>query len=139
MFIFSILLIAANILLTDEGQVKLCDFGVAGQISLGSLKRNTFVGTPYWMAPEVIRRSYYDFKADIWSLGITVYEMATGNPPFNEKDPVHALFLITKSPPAKLEGRYSNALKEFVTLCLHDDPCERPSAEDLLQQDSFVL
>ena len=75
------------------------------------------------MAPEVIRHSPYDYKADIWSLGITIYELATGNPPLSEKDPIQALFLISKSPPAKLEGsQYSKALKEFVSLCLHDNP-----------------
>jgi serine/threonine protein kinase len=104
--------------------VKLCDFGVAGQISLSSAKRNTFVGTPYWMAPEVIQHSNYDFKADIWSLGITIYEMAVGDPPYANKDPLQALFIISKTPPVKLEGKYSSELKEFIGLCLHDDPNE---------------
>ncbi|KAG0269661.1 hypothetical protein BGZ95_001970 [Linnemannia exigua] len=125
---------AANILLTDEGRVQLCDFGVAGQVTMNSLKRNSFVGTPYWMAPEVIREGQtYDFKADIWSLGITIYEIATGNPPFADKDPMRAVTLIPKSRPAQLEGDWSLSMKEFVALCLHEEPNERPSAEDLLK------
>ncbi|KAG0380538.1 hypothetical protein BGX24_007568 [Mortierella sp. AD032] len=125
---------AANILLTDEGRVQLCDFGVAGQVTMNSLKRNSFVGTPYWMAPEVIREGQtYDFKADIWSLGITIYEIATGNPPFADKDPMRAVTLIPKSRPAQLEGDWSPSMKEFVALCLHEEPNERPSAEDLLK------
>ncbi|GJJ78072.1 hypothetical protein EMPS_10431 [Entomortierella parvispora] len=125
---------AANILLTDEGRVQLCDFGVAGQVTMNSLKRNSFVGTPYWMAPEVIKEGQtYDFKADIWSLGITIYEIATGNPPFADQDPMRAVSLIPKSRPAQLEGDWSPAMKEFVALCLHEEPNERPSAEDLLK------
>ncbi|KAF9128963.1 hypothetical protein BGX30_014137 [Mortierella sp. GBA39] len=125
---------AANILLTDEGRVQLCDFGVAGQVTMNSLKRNSFVGTPYWMAPEVIREGQtYDFKADIWSFGITIYEIATGNPPFADQDPMRAVTLIPKSRPAQLEGDWSPAMKEFVALCLHEEPNERPSAEDLLK------
>ncbi|KAG0034219.1 hypothetical protein BGZ81_005758 [Podila clonocystis] len=125
---------AANILLTDEGRVQLCDFGVAGQVTMNSLKRNSFVGTPYWMAPEVIKEGQtYDYKADIWSFGITIYEIATGNPPFADQDPMRAVTLIPKSRPAQLEGDWSPAMKEFVALCLHEEPNERPSAEDLLK------
>ncbi|ORZ01815.1 Pkinase-domain-containing protein [Lobosporangium transversale] len=124
---------AANILLTDEGRVQLCDFGVAGQVTMNSLKRNSFVGTPYWMAPEVIKGQTYDYKADIWSLGITIYEIATGNPPFADQDPMRAMSLIPKTRPAQLEGDWSPAMKEFVALCLHEDPIQRPSAEDLLK------
>ena len=124
---------AANVLLTDDGSVKLCDFGVAGEVTRNNLKRNTFTGTPYWMAPEVIRRSKYDFKADIWSLGVTVFEMATGNPPLADKEPLRAVFLIPRNPPARLPEEYSKPLKEFVALTLNDDPVARPSADDLLK------
>eukprot|EP00158_Paraphelidium_tribonemae_P005016 Partr_v1_DN27111_c0_g1_i3_m15932 putative serine threonine kinase len=113
---------AANILLTEDGAVKLCDFGVAGQVSVNHLKRNSFVGTPYWMAPEVIRRSTYDFKADIWSLGITVYEMVAGNPPYSDQEPLRAIFMIPRNPPARLPETCSKALREFVALSLNDDP-----------------
>ncbi|KAI8059224.1 Pkinase-domain-containing protein [Gongronella butleri] len=124
---------AANILLTSEGNVQLCDFGVAGQTTISHLKRHTFVGTPYWMAPEVIREgSSYDYKADIWSLGITVYEMVMGNPPFAHVDPMRAVILIPKSKPAKLDAaQFSAAIREFVDLCLCEDPKERWSADDL--------
>lgn len=123
----------ANILLTSEGKTKLCDFGVAGQITMTSLRRHSFVGTPYWMAPEIIKRSRYDFKADIWSLGITIIEMATGNPPFADQDPRTAIFLIPRARPPKLEGKFSMAIKEFIALCLKEEPEERPGAEELLQ------
>lgn len=98
------------------------------------MRRHSFVGTPYWMAPEVVRRSSYDFKADIWSLGITVYEMATGSPPYADHEPVKAIFLIPRNPPAQLEGsEFSKPLQEFVSLCLNDVPEERPNADDLLK------
>jgi serine/threonine-protein kinase 24/25/MST4 len=113
---------AANILLTEDGSVKLCDFGVAGQLSQSILRRNSFVGTPYWISPEIIKRSQYDYKTDIWSLGITVIELATGNPPFSNYDPRQAILLIANSKPARLDGNFSVALKEFVALCLQEDP-----------------
>merc|ERR1712136_545829 len=125
---------AGNILLNLEGQAKLADFGVAGQLTDTMAKRNTVIGTPYWMAPEVIQEIGYDCAADIWSLGITALEMAEGKPPYGDIHPMRAIFMIpTKPPPSFREpDQWSTDFIEFVNRCLVKNPDDRATATELL-------
>lgn len=130
---------AGNILLNHRGESKIADFGVAGQLSDAVSKRVTVIGTPYWMAPEVIQGDGYGVNADIWSLGITCIEMAQGHPPFNNIPPIRAIFMIPSRPPPKLDNqdKYSYEFRAFIARCLTKNPSNRPSAKDLLD-DPFI-
>ncbi|KAJ3147955.1 Serine/threonine-protein kinase 25 [Geranomyces variabilis] len=123
---------AANVLVTDSGHVKLADFGVSAQVTATITKKNTFVGTPYWMAPEVILRSAYNAKADIWSLGITAWELATCLPPHANIHPMRVLFIIPQQPPPVLPDSFSSEFRDFMAQCLAKRPSQRPTASDLL-------
>ncbi|KAG7464599.1 hypothetical protein MATL_G00167270 [Megalops atlanticus] len=128
-----------NVLLTENAEVKLVDFGVSAQLDRTVGRRNTFIGTPYWMAPEVIAcdenpDSTYDYRSDIWSLGITAIEMAEGAPPLCDMHPMRALFLIPRNPPPKLKSKkWSKKFIDFIEGCLIKTYPSRPSTEQLLK------
>ncbi|XP_015206857.1 mitogen-activated protein kinase kinase kinase kinase 4 isoform X6 [Lepisosteus oculatus] len=132
-----------NVLLTENAEVKLVDFGVSAQLDKTIGRRNTFIGTPYWMAPEVIAcdenpDSTYDYRSDLWSLGITALEMAEGAPPLCDMHPMRALFLIPRNPPPKLKSKkWTKKFSTFIESCLVKNYQHRPSTETLLRH-SFV-
>jgi len=126
---------AGNILLTNEGNAKLADFGVSAQVSTLKSKRDTLIGTPYWMAPEVIKETKYDEKCDIWSLGITMIEMAEGVPPLDHIHPMRAIFQIPKrdAPKFQEQSKWSEDMNDFLAKCLVKDPTQRASSAELLE------
>uniref|UniRef100_A0A672KSK0 non-specific serine/threonine protein kinase n=1 Tax=Sinocyclocheilus grahami TaxID=75366 RepID=A0A672KSK0_SINGR len=128
-----------NVLLTENAEVKLVDFGVSAQLDRTVGRRNTFIGTPYWMAPEVIAcdenpDATYDFKSDLWSLGITAIEMAEGAPPLCDMHPMRALFLIPRNPAPRLKSKkWSKKFQSFIESCLLKNHNQRPSTEQLMK------
>ncbi|XP_034845290.1 misshapen-like kinase 1 isoform X15 [Mirounga leonina] len=128
-----------NVLLTENAEVKLVDFGVSAQLDRTVGRRNTFIGTPYWMAPEVIAcdenpDATYDYRSDIWSLGITAIEMAEGAPPLCDMHPMRALFLIPRNPPPRLKSKkWSKKFTDFIDTCLIKTYLSRPPTEQLLK------
>uniref|UniRef100_A0A673KNF0 Serine/threonine-protein kinase 3 n=1 Tax=Sinocyclocheilus rhinocerous TaxID=307959 RepID=A0A673KNF0_9TELE len=131
---------AGNILLNTEGHAKLADFGVAGQLTDTMAKRNTVIGTPFWMAPEVIQEIGYNCVADIWSLGITSIEMAEGKPPYADIHPMRAIFMIPTNPPPTFRKPelWSDEFTDFVKKCLVKNPEQRATATQLLQH-PFII
>ncbi|XP_026324272.1 serine/threonine-protein kinase mig-15 isoform X8 [Hyposmocoma kahamanoa] len=128
-----------NVLLTDNAEVKLVDFGVSAQLDRTIGRRNTFIGTPYWMAPEVIAcdenpDATYDNRSDLWSLGITALEMAESQPPLCDLHPMRALFLIPRNPPPRLKSKkWAKKFHGFIETVLVKDYHQRPYTEQLLK------
>lgn len=130
---------AGNVLVTTGGGVKLADFGVSAKNKYTLQKHDTFIGTPYWMAPEVVmcetfKDNPYDYKVDIWSLGITLIECAEMEPPHHELSPMRVVLKIQRGDPPKLTKptAYSADFNSFLAKCLIKDPSHRPTAQDLL-------
>jgi len=131
---------SGNILLNHEGDCKLADFGVSAELTTTMAKRKTVIGTPYWMAPEVLQSTEYNGKADIWSLAITAIELAVGEPPHSNVHPMRAIFMIPTSEPPTLPdpSKWSKEFNDFLKICLVKDPEKRPTATWLIHNHPFI-
>lgn len=131
---------AGNIVLTTNGVSKLVDFGVSGQLTEHTIKRNTLTGTPYWIAPELLLDEGYDTKADVWSLGITSIEMAEKEPPYHKLKPMMAMLQISKKPPPTLQKPedFDPIFVDFISRCLVKDPAGRATSKELLEH-PFII
>ncbi|VDK17289.1 unnamed protein product [Anisakis simplex] len=136
---------AGNVLLTNDAKVKLADFGVSAFCKDAREERSTFIGTPYWMAPEVMLcetfpEKKYNKLADIWSFGITLIEMAEERPPYSEMNPAKVVFKVIKADPPSLQrpNQWSSSFRDIVSRCLVKDPQNRPTASDLIAHSFFA-
>jgi serine/threonine protein kinase len=131
---------AGNLLLTEDGKVKLADFGVSAQLNASLTRSRSFVGTALWMSPEVLEQEPYDQRADIWAMGITGIELADGLPPHYEKQQMRAIFLIPQLPPPTVRDptRFSSLFNDFIARALVKDPNQRPNAVTLLAESPFL-
>ncbi|EGC32324.1 hypothetical protein DICPUDRAFT_57173, partial [Dictyostelium purpureum] len=133
---------SGNILIDSNGNIQLSDFGVSATlVDTGETSRNTFVGTPCWMAPEIMEQVNYDYAVDIWSFGITALELARGKAPFSDYPPMKVLLLTLQNPPPSLdadgESKWSHSFKDMVERCLQKDPAKRPIPAKLLEHRFF--
>jgi serine/threonine protein kinase len=129
---------AGNLLVTSDGLVKLCDFGIAAQLDTNVVQRGTRIGSPFWMAPEVITGTGHNTKADIWSFGITVLELLTGAPPHFDLQMIDAMMQIQKGPPPQAPPKTTFLFRSFIQKILVKEPTMRPTAEELLMS-PFIL
>mmetsp|Transcript_11399 Transcript_11399/g.17341 ORF Transcript_11399/g.17341 Transcript_11399/m.17341 type:complete len:555 (+) Transcript_11399:66-1730(+) len=131
---------AGNVLLASDGSIKLADFGVSAELTNTMQKRKTMIGTPFWMAPEVIQETSYDGRADIWSLGITIIELCEGQPPHYDVHPMRAIFMIPMKPAPKLRepSKWSSEMENFLSRCLQKNPDERATSDELLNHPWIV-
>jgi len=124
-----------NIMFSSLGKVVLVDMGTAAHLTAQNPQRTTVIGTPYWMAPELVLGNLYDIKVDIWSLGIVIREMIEGEPPFSDQPPLRTLYLLTTQdpPPIKEPSKWSSDCIDFVSRCLQRVPNDRYTSDQLLQ------
>lgn len=136
----------SNILMTKDGQIKLCDFGLSRETKSTDGKRATCIGSPSWMAPEVVAsakndgRSVYESRADVWALGITAIELADGKPPFADMHPTRAMFQILRNPPPTLyrQSNWTQNFNDFICECLEKNPDHRPFLAELMEHPFFT-